>query len=412
MPNGLLTTNMITRSAVSLFKNSNAFIQNINTQYDGEFGVEGAKIGNSVRIRLPNDYVPTEGPGLSVQDTNEQFTTLTLTNQTHVDVAFTSAERTLSIDDYEEIILAPMLNNLAGRVAANVMSGVEGGVCNAVFNQDGSGNTIAPTRNTVLKGGAALSNNSAAMMNRKLITTPDTMANVVDTLAGLFNPTTAISQQYETAQMYKALNFLWFEDQTTLTHTTGTFSAGTVNGAGQVGTSLVVNAITGTLKKGDIITVALTNGVNRVTKQSWAKVRQFVVTANVASGATSIPIYPAIIPGGVGYDPVTGIGAQQYQTVDVSPANSAVISLANKASETYRKNIGYTREAITMATAPLVTPNKGVVEARRSQKDGISMRMITDYAIGTDQLVTRLDVLYGWLFVRPEWAVVIADSIN
>ena len=63
----LLTTLAITRLAVRLFKNSNAFLQNIDTQYSDEFAVEGAKIGDNLRIRLPNDYITTEGPALSAQ---------------------------------------------------------------------------------------------------------------------------------------------------------------------------------------------------------------------------------------------------------------------------------------------------------------------------------------------------------
>jgi hypothetical protein len=46
------------------------------------------------------------------------------------------------------------------------------------------------------------------------------------------------------------------------------------------------------------------NAVNRVTKQTTGTLRQFVVTADVATGATSIPIYPAIVPGGPDYVPV------------------------------------------------------------------------------------------------------------
>lgn len=408
MANTLLTLNMITRSAVALFKNSNAFVQNLDTQYDKLFAQDGAKIGASARIRLPNDYTVSEGPALQLQDTAEQSTTLTITNQSHVDVAFTSAERALSIDDYEEIILAPMLNNLAGRVAANVMSGVEGGVCNYVSNVDGSGNVIAPVRRTVLNAGASLSNNSAQMMNRNLIMAPNSMAAAVDTFATLFNAPGAISKQYETATVYKALNWKWFEDQTVLNHTTGTFSAGgTVNGAGQTGTTITVNATTGTLKKGDFVTFALTNAVNWVNKQSTNALRQFVVTANVASGATSIPIFPAIIPGGAGYDPLTGVNGVQYQSVDVSPANGAAMLLVNKASEVYRKNLGFTKNAITLATVDLVLPPN--TQAARANKDGFSMRTVTDYLMGTDQLATRLDVLYGWLFIRPQWAVILAD---
>lgn len=412
MSNSLLTISMITRSAVALFKNSNAFIQNLDTQYSDQFGIEGAKIGDSLRVRLPNDYTVTEGPALSVQDTTEQQTVLTLTNQSHVDVGFTTAERTLKLDDYEERILMPMLNNLAGRVAANVMSGVEGGVCNYVSAVDGSGNVVSPTAKTVLSAGALLSDNSANMLDRNLVASPTTMANTVDTLKGLFNPQEAIGKQYMTAQIYRALNFRWFEDQTVLNHTTGTFTAGTVNGASQSGTTLTVNAITGTLKKGDMITISGVNGVNRVTKQSWNKVRQFVLTADAASGATSLSIYPAIVAGGAGYVPATGAGAVQYQTVDYAPANSAPISLVNKASEVYRKNIAYAKNAVTLGTADLIAPSKGVVESKRDNYDGISMRMLTAYVPGTDQLVTRLDVLYGWLFVRPEWACVVADTIS
>jgi hypothetical protein len=40
------------------------------------------------------------------------------------------------------------------------------------------------------------------------------------------------------------------------------------------------------------------------------------------------------------------------------------------------------------------------------------MRSVSAYNIGTDQFITRLDILYGYKWVRPEWAVVIADSIT
>ena len=88
------------------------------------------------------------------------------------------------------------------------------------------------------------------------------------------------------------------------------------------------------------------------------------------------------------------------------------VSVSNglAASSTYRKNFAYAPEAVTLATADLEIP-KGVHEAAREEFDGISMRMVTDYFIGTDQLITRLDVLYGYLWIRPEWAVVVADQV-
>lgn len=405
MANSLLTINMITREAVRLWKNSNSFIQNIDTQYDDSFANTGAKIGTSLRIRLPNDFTVTTGPAASVQDTAEQSTTLTLATQKHVDVSYSSVDRTMSLDDFSRRILAPMVNNLAGAVAADVMSGADGGVCNLVANVDGSNNILNPTASTWLAAGAVLDLNSGARRNRKIVMDPLTQARTVASLAGLFNPVERISDQYNSGEMFKALGFDWFMDQTVLKHTTGTFSAGTVNGGGQTGLTITTNAITGTLAVGDIITFASVNAVNRITKQTTGQLRQFVVTAAAANAATSISIYPALIPfQQPGNVPV------QYQTVDVSPANSAVISLVTNVSSVYRKNIAFQPEAVTMATADLELP-KGVHEAARESFDGVAMRMVSAYNIATDQFITRLDVLYGYLWVRPEWACVIADAV-
>jgi hypothetical protein len=407
MANSLLTINMITREAVRLWKNSNAFIQNVDMQYDDSFAVVGAKIGSTLRIRLPNDFTVTTGPALSVQDTAEQSTTLVLATQKHVDVAFSTGDRTLSLDDYSRRVLAPMVNNLAGAVAVDIIGGADGGICNMVANQDSGNNILSPLASTYLNAGAQLALNSAPIANRKIVNNPVTEARVVASLAGLLNPAPAISRQYTTGKMYDALGFIWMMDQTVNTHTNGALAqaSATVNGANQTGLNLTVNALSNALNQGDIITIAGVNQVNRITKQDTGQLRQFAVTANVASGATSIPIYPAIVP------PVAGQPVQ-YQTVTASPANGAAVNpaLTLAASTKYRKNFAYAPEAVTLATADLEMP-RNVHEAAREAFDGISMRMVTDYFIGTDQLITRLDVLYGFLWIRPEWAVVVADQL-
>lgn len=376
----------------------------MNINDDDQFAKTGAKIGTILRIRLPNDYTVADGPALSIQGTSEPSTTLTVATQRHVDVSFSSVDRTMKLDDYSDRILAPMVNNLAGNVAMEIMSGVEGGVSNLVANTDGSGAIISPTADTWLSAGAKLDVNSAQVADRKIVASPQTMARSVSSLSGLFNPAQDISRQFRNARIYDALNFEWFQDQTSIVHTTGTFSSGTVNGASQTGTTLTVNAITGTLKKGDIITLEGVNSVNRITKQDTGELAQFVVLADVSSGGTSITIYPAITP-------PSGGNAVQYQTVTASPADSADISLVTPASGKYRMNLAYARQAVTMVTADLEIPAGGIIEGARARKDGVSMRMISQYVIGTDESATRLDVLFGYKFVRPEWAVLVADKL-
>lgn len=405
MNNDLLTINMITRAAVRIWRNTNAFIQNINTQYDDQYARDGAKIGTTLRIRLPNEYTVRHGPAAQVQDTNEKQITMTLATQDGIDVSFSSVERTMKLQDYVERVLAPKIAFLTADVAYTIMAGISGGISNWVSEVDGSSNIIHPTQNTILKARALLQQRSVPVGMRRLVLDPNTMSSLAGSLTGLLNPAPVISKQYMEGQMYDALGFRMFEDQTVVKHTTGTATTGTVHGADQTGTNeLVINALSGTLKQGDIITIAGVYAVNRLTRQNIGELQQFVVTEDAANGATSLSIYPAIVA-------PSGGSPVQYQTVTASPADGAAFTPVAPAGATYRRNIAYVPDAITMATADLELP-EGVWERSRSMFDGISMRSILAYQPGTDQAIDRLDVLFGYLAVRPEWGVVVPDSIS
>lgn len=407
MANALLTIDMVTREAVRLFRNSNWFLRTIGRQFDEEFGRAGAKIGQQLRIRLPNDYTLRVGPTAVPQGTNEQNTTLVLATQMGVDVSFSSAERALSLDDYSQRILAPAVNVLAGGVATAVMLNINQ-ASNFVQNTDSTGAMISPSAGTWLAAGAILDQNGSPRNDRFIVLDPLTQARTVTSLMGLFNPQVKISDQYIRGTItVDTLGFDWGMDQTTLMHTTGAYGAPpTVAGANQTGAVLTVTALAGPLNTGDILTIAGVDAVNRVTKNSTGGLAQFVVTAPVPAGATTIPIYPPIIPA------ATTVTANDtpvpFQTVVASPANGAAINFATPASAQFRQNFAYYAEAVTLATAELELP-RGVHEAARETYDGISLRMVTDYAVLSDQFVTRLDILFGSLMIRPEWCVKVAD---
>jgi hypothetical protein len=289
------------------------------------------------------------------------------------------------------------------------MLGVEGGVSNFVSNTDAGGNIISPTSEQFLLANAKLDDMGGDMMTRRVVNDPTTDARTTVSLQGLLNPTPEISQQFRSGMMKSGLGYeRWFRDQTVIKHTSGTFTAGTVNGGGQstafTGGSITVNAITGTLKKGDFITFDGVNSVNRTTKQDQGTLAQFCLTADAASGATSIAIYPGLIPSNAGND-------VQYQTVVNAPANGAAITLLTKPSEVYRKSTAYVQKAVTLGTADLVMPRNAVEQAARAVYDGISLRILTDYLPNSDQLATRIDVLFGFKYIKPEWLVCIGDKV-
>jgi hypothetical protein len=394
---------MITKDALPLFVNSNAFLMNIDRQYSSEFKADGAKIGETLRIRLPSDYTVTIGPALAVQGNVQVNTALTVSTQKHVDIAFTSVEQRMQLSEFRELVLRPAINNLAGSVAADVATLAE-----TVPNFVGSvtaGAISSPTKTEWLYANAALTQNSATIGGRVAVLDPSTNATTVNSMAGLFNPTGRISQQFDDGRMMgPALGIgKWMEDQTVLAHTTGTFTAGAVTGVGTGGNSLLVSGgITGTLAAGDIIQVAGVYAVNRVTKQAQTFLRSFVVTAACASGATSVPIYPALI-GPSGGNPV------QFQTVAQLPATNAAISLNVSPGTVYKKNLVMRPEAFTLGMVDLPTYGAGVIASSRESYQGCSLRVLDAYLPGTDQKVTRIDVLYGYAALRPEWACVVGD---
>jgi hypothetical protein len=401
--NGLLTINMITREILRVYKNTNAFLREIEKQYDDSFAQKGAKIGSTLRIRLPNDYVAGTGKTITVQNTNEQNVALVVATQKNVPMSFGSAEMALSLDDFSKRIILPAVNVLAGNVAMDVMSSIEN-ACNYVAKTDGSGNLLSPDAGTWLLAGAKLDNNSCLSIDRKVFLDPLSQARTVTSLAGLLNPQKQISEQYRTGQMSTdTLGFDWFKDQTVIKHTNGSFTAGTVNAGSQSGSTIAVNAITGSLNKGDIITFAGCFAVNRVTKASTGELQQFVVTATVNSGGTAIPIYPAMIPSNAG-------AAVAYQTVVAAPANAAVITLLGGANLTYRKNFALGQQAVTMATADLELP-KNVQMAERISDSDVSMRLAQQWDVINDDFITRLDILYGYAAIRPEWIVCVPDIL-
>ena len=122
MANALLNVDQITNAALKILHQKSNFIGSINRQYDDQFAREGAKIGTSLRVRLPNQYTVQSGPALSAADVTEQSTTLTVSSQKHVDVNFTATELTMNIFDFAQQVLDPAMAVLAANIEADALS--------------------------------------------------------------------------------------------------------------------------------------------------------------------------------------------------------------------------------------------------------------------------------------------------
>lgn len=398
MANSLLTPTAVTRKALMILHQKLNFIGSINRQYDDSFAKTGAKIGDSLKIRLPNQYTVRTGATLSTQDTTETSTTLQVATQKGVDMTFTTNELTLSIDDFSSRIIEPAMAVLAANIEADAFN-MALDVYNAV-NNVGS----AITLNKALNARKLLVDNLAPGDKRTLILNTQDNLDLVDGLKGLFQDSSEIATQYREGMVGRTAGFGSIYENTLLpSQTTGTALSATtytVNGAVTTNGSATVTVATGatTFKKGDVFTVVGCNRVHPETKADTGNLQQFVVTADYAGGAGSLAFAPAIYT-------TTG---QQNVTAGGMP-NGAAITKVGGASAVYKPSLAFHKDAFTFATADLLMP-EGVDWSAREVYDGISMRIVRQYAISSDTLPCRLDVLYGYKTIRAQLAARILSN--
>jgi hypothetical protein len=400
MSNSILTIDMITRKALEILENNLVLTRNVNRQYDDSFAVEGAKIGSTLRIRLPDRALVTDGAALQVQDDNEQYTTLTVASQKHIGVNFTSAELTMQLDDFADRVLKPRISQLASSIDADVANSYK-----SIYSAVGTPGTTPGTSLVMLQAQQKLNEYAVPMQDRYLTCNPAANAQLVEGMKGFFNPTNTISKQFASGMMgtgvlgYDEVNM----SQSILNHTTGSRSTTDtilVNGAisTQGATTIAIDGGTSsaTIKQGDIFTIAGVYSVNPQTRQSTGSLQQFVATADAtaSSGAwSSVSISPPIYT-----------STNALATVDSFPADNAAVTFLGAASTSYAQNLVYQKNAITFATADLLLP-QGVDMASRQVHNGISMRIVRQYDINNDRMPCRIDVLYGYSVIRAPMAV-------
>ncbi len=397
MSNSLLTIDMITRKALEILENNLVITRNVNRQYDNSFANQGAKIGTTLRIRLPDRALVTDGAALGVQDDNEQFTTLTVSSQKHIGVNFTTAEMTMQLDDFADRVLKPRISQLAASIDADVAN-----CFNGIYQSVGTPGTTPSTSFALLQAQQRLNESAAGMNPRYLTVNPAANAGLIEGMKGLFNPVSTISAQFKNGMFGEGI--LGF-DELAMSQSIKQFTTGTRTGSHSVTSTVSTQGattinITGTgtqtLKKGDVFTIGSVFAVNPQTRESTGSLQQFVVTADAtASGGayTNVSISPAI------YTPVSALA-----TVDSFPQSSATVTFLGAASSQFPQNLAYHKDAIAFATADLLMP-QGVDMASRQVHNGISLRVVRQYDINNDRMPCRIDVLYGYSVIRPQMAV-------
>ena len=399
----------IVRKSLASFTNKLKFIKTINRQYDDRFGVEGAKNGGTLLVRDPVQFEVTDGAVMTAQDRTETTQTITVATQRHVGMNCTSAEATLSIDDGVERYIDPAMDRLAASVEATVLSGA----MNAIWNQTGTPATTPATLGAITNANARLTYGLAPESNRNCLLDPDAMAATTGSMAGYFRKASEIDRAFSEGLVGHAARMNWYESAMVPSHTNGTRTdttpVTTIGGTTSVPTGGIVNASATitmtafadgtTYTVGDIFTIADVYAVNMETKERYNYLQQFTVTtAETETGSGDMT--PDVTP--------TPQSSGATQNIDIASTGAkAIVNLtgggSGAASLVTAQNLAYHRDFCTFVSADL-NIEKGENMAK-AMIDNISMRYWRGSDITNDKFPERIDVLFGYKVLRPEWAV-------
>jgi len=401
MANTLVTCSIVAKEALAILENMLGFAANVNRSWQDEFTSNqgrGYSPGQTILIKRPPRYTYRAGRVSVPQSTVEVTVPLTL-QQGGTDLNFTGLERTVSMQQFEQKIQAAV---------ATVVNEIDRQGCDlartAAFNAVGTPGTFPTTQVNALALVTQVQQRLDEMAaprdkQRALILSPAMNASLVQGFAGLFNGQAPLAKQYGTGIMVDALGLSYAMDQNVVTQVNGAATATNINGAGQVGSNLtVVATASGTLTKGTKITLPGVFAVNPQSRISTNALMQFVLTADVLVGSTTLPLYPAITPTGA------------FQNVTASPTNGAPYVIFGAASQSYGCSVGFHKDAFTLAMVEMYTPKggKGVVDVAVMSDNGLSVKVTQFYDGVNDNYLMRLDVLFGWAATYPELAVLAA----
>lgn len=398
MSNTLVTCSIVAKEALAILENMLSFSKNVNRDFESEFTSNmsrGYAPGQTINIKRPPRYTYRAGRVAVPQSTVETTVPLTLA-QGGCDLNFTALERTLSLTQLEKKLQAGM---------ATVANEIDRqGLALAHFSTYNTLNATGaiPTTQDLAVGAITdiqrrLDDMAAPRdRDRSLIMNPALNAGLLRGFAGMFNNSTQLDKQYRNGMFANAFGIDPGMDQNVDVHTNGAATATNINGAGQTGSTITVVAVAGgTLTRGTTITLPGVFAVNPQSRQSTGVLANFVVTADVLVGATSIPISPAIVTSGA------------FQNVSASPTTGQPYVIQGAASTAYACNVGYHKDAFTLAMVPMWAPpgGKGVIDVAQESYKGFTLKVTEFYDGVNDNSVMRIDVLFGWCATYPELSV-------
>lgn len=324
-------------------------------------------LGASIQVRKPvilkaKDF--DESRGTEVQDVKEESVEVKLDKLATVDVDFSAIQSATNVDDLNRLFLEPAAVALAEKINAD---GLE--LYKDIPYIVGTAGTTPASLDDLAAVRKGLNVNKVPVVGRKAVWDPEADAKFT-TIPAIVNAeksgTTTALREGSIGRVMGLDNYM---SQAVKKHVKGTLSAdakpSAVTKAGVTSLTLKADTLTGTLVKGDVLTILGDN---------------YVVTKDATAASNTI-------------------------TVEISPALKKDVNTATvvTVAESHTANLAFNPSAFAFVTRPLVAP--AGVESYVVSYNGISMRVVRGYDMKTKKEMLSMDVLYGYKTMYPELAV-------
>lgn len=370
-------------------------------------GKNGYSSGDTISVNVPTRFISNDNPDITgqLQDIKENKVPLVFDKREVVPIALTSSELAtdFQIDQIKKRVIDPAMDTISASMEAKALQMA----AESVYNHTLPGFTDKfGTRHMNLANSLLDISGCSSFRDRYALLNPDANVEAVDQRKGLFQSSEKIKKQYEEGAMGIADGMTYLRNNLLPTTQNGNDVTGvTVDSAPVAGSSTIavagLTATTGTVAKGSVFTIAGVFRVHPLTKKVLASLQPFVVLEDATAdgtGVANLSVSPAFLPA----------TAAAEQNISALPAPAAALVFAGAEDQIMVSNMVYHKSAFRLGVAPLVKP-EGVDMVGEARVNGITVRIIRDYDVLKDQMVTRLDVLWGLANVRPEWATRVLD---
>ncbi len=411
MSNLFAVTDLVAKESLRIAHEKLQFIGTVDRQYDSSFKSSGSATphGATLRVKSPNRYTRRQGSRvMDVQDQAEATQTITVATQDGVDMRFNSAELIMSVDN--DGAFDALSKKYIEPAVAVLCSGIESDfialATKATYNVAGTAGTALTDLVAVGAARAKLNQYLAPKDGMRYIQCDSVaMGGMVNGLKGLFQDSAQIKEQYREGMLGRTAMADWYENDRMWTMTNGSDVTGTTDAAALVTDGGSIVEFDGTIAVtaqvvGQVFTIAGIYACHPETKAAYPHLQQFTITA---IGATSTTVSPAFYLTGAKKNVVSSTGG----TLLTTDFNTKTLTFVGAASTGYVQQLMYHRDAYQFVTADLPVMDdaqKCVLRGPAAgDKGNLSIRVWMGSDIRNDELLMRLDILYGMAALRPEW---------